>query len=514
MEFNIDIKNSKWQKSKQGWKFCVGSGNAKLALQSDYQSQLKFVRDELGIERVRFHGLFNDGLYVVREINDIFGVGISTPHIREYSFQQVGKVLDAVIECGMQPFIELGMMPKALARDDKTIFQYKDYISPPKQMEEWNELIERFLNFIINRYGLDVVKEWYFEVWNEPDISNFWSGTKEEYFELYKNTAETLKKVCKDLKVGGPSTAKSRWVDEFYDYCQTNNVPVDFMSTHQYPGDALGHSFSKEKHMEKMKKVLAKQSDSILEVSREILCNEEKILSYPSNIFLDNAKIAKQNAKEYPLFYTEWNTTSVCVARQNDSVMSAAYIVKTSLEVDDVIDGSSFWTFSDIFEELGYFTDPFNGSFGLLTIDGIEKPSFYGFKFLNQLGKEKMMLKQGEDHIHVSLHRSENQLQLIMTNHHFDMDSQGKESYQFLLDGLNSVVSVSEEVIGETKCNAVQIWKEMGSPKPLKRDEIETIRQKAKPIKEAITFNLENERLSFSGELQCNETKLITINLK
>lgn len=514
MEFTIDLQKIKWSESKQTWKFCVGSGNAKLALQSDYQKQLKQVHEELGFKRVRFHGLFNDGLYVVRDVNDLFNVGMPTPHIREYSFQQIGKVLDAIIETGVQPFIELGMMPRVFTSSDKKIFKYNDYISPPKEMKEWTDLIERFIKFIIDRYGLEEVKEWFFEVWNEPDISNFWGGTQEDYFELYANTARTIKKINKELKVGGPSTAKTRWVQEFHDFCTTKNVPIDFISTHQYPGDALGHSFSREKHMEKMEKVLKKESNSLLSVAREILCDEEKIKSYPSNLLVNNARIAKEQAGEFPLYYTEWNTTSICVAPHNDSAMSAAYIVKTCLEVDDILSGTSFWTFSDIFEELAYFTDPFNGAFGLLTIDGIEKPSYYGFKFLHNLGKDKHILKEGDDHIHVSLHRKENELQIIMTNHHFDLLNTRSEEYHFEFIGIEGVQGVTELKINEEDGNSTNEWKKIGSPKPLKKNEIEKIKEQSIPKEYPCDYALSNGKLSIGGKISSNETKLITIKLK
>ena len=513
MKYDLDMNKIKWTDSKKGWKFCVGSGNAKLALQSDYQAQLKYVHEELGFKRVRFHGLFNDGLCVVREIDDIFNIQNTNSKIREYSFQQIAKVLDAVIETGVQPFIELGMMPRVLARDEVTLFKYKDYVSPPKEMEEWNELIKRFINFIIDRYGIEEVKEWYFEVWNEPDVKNFWSGTKEEYFELYKNTAITIKSICSDLMVGGPSTAKTRWIDEFYEYCSNNNVPVDFITTHQYPGDALGHSFDRSKHAEKVKNAVAKDSESILDVTRKILCNEEKIKSYPSNLLVNNAIRAKNEAKELPLYYTEWNTTSICVAPHNDTHMSAAYIVKTCLEADEIIDGSSFWTFSDIFEELAYFTDPFNGAFGLLTIDGIEKPSFYAFKFLNDLGDKKYTIKSSDDHIHISMYKKSDKIQIIITNHHFDMSDSSEEEYEFEFLNLGGISNIVEKRINETDSNSYSKWLNMGMPKPLKKLEVAEIRESARPKNYECNIIRYKNTIRLKGKIKSNETKLITLEI-
>ena len=52
------------------WQFCVGSCHAALALRADYQRQLKRAHDELGFQRVRFHGIFDDDMQVVTSFHD------------------------------------------------------------------------------------------------------------------------------------------------------------------------------------------------------------------------------------------------------------------------------------------------------------------------------------------------------------------------------------------------------------------------------------------------------------
>lgn len=511
----IDLSKITFEPYKKKWQFCVGSGNAKLALQTDYQEQLKYIHDQLGFKRVRFHGIFNDGLYVVRGLDDLFNLNIDTPNIREISFQQVGKILDAVIKSGVKPFIEIGMMPRLLAKDDKSIFKYKDYVSMPKNINEWNNLVQYFIQFIVNRYGIDEVKTWYFEVWNEPDIPNFFNGTIEDYFELYANTANTIKELEPSLMVGGPATSKSKWINEFKLFCETNNVPFDFVSTHHYPGDALGHSFDRSKHQEKIMNVISQQSTSFLSVARAVILNEEKIKNSPSNLLLNNAKKTKEICGEVPVFYTEWNVTSNTVAPQNDTQMNAAYIVKTVLELEDVIEGHSFWTFSDIFEELAYFTDPFHGGFGLLTIDGIEKPNFNGFKFLNELGDEKCIIRENDEHVHVSIHRFKSGYQLILTNHYFDINNGYSEEFEFNIKGIRNVDRITVKSINQFEGNSYTNWLNMGSPKPLNHNEIQQLRKSSIPNeKNQEYYESEDLGVVIKGELDINDTKLITIYCK
>ena len=147
-------------------------------------------------------------------------------------------------------------MPSALASGKKTIFHYKGNVTLPKKTDQWQQFIREFAEFLIDRYGIDEVSTWYFEIWNEPDLSCFFKGTMKDYFRLYADTVSALKGVSEKLKVGGPATTAGKHITEFLDFCKRENVPVDFISTHQYPTDALGHAINGErlKVIRKLKK--------------------------------------------------------------------------------------------------------------------------------------------------------------------------------------------------------------------------------------------------------------------
>ena len=96
-------------------------------------------------------------------------------------------------------------------------------------------MIRHLVSHFQERYGHGEVKTWYFEVWNEPDLHDgFFTGTREDYFKLYAVTAEAIKSVSPDYRVGGPATAMGQWDESFISYCHSNNVPLDFISTHAY----------------------------------------------------------------------------------------------------------------------------------------------------------------------------------------------------------------------------------------------------------------------------------------
>src|SRR5262249_5497607 len=148
-------------------------------------------------------------------------------------------IVDFLRSVGMRPFVELSFMPTALASGGHTVFSYRGNVTPPADHRAWGELIGRLTRHWVQRYGLEEVRRWPFEVWNEPNLHSFWSGTQADYFELYRHTAEAIKAVDAGIAVGGPATAANAWVTEFLDFCERERLPADFVSTHHYPNDPL-----------------------------------------------------------------------------------------------------------------------------------------------------------------------------------------------------------------------------------------------------------------------------------
>ncbi len=212
------------------WEHTVGSGHAPLALRADWQAQLRRCHHELGFRHVRFHALLSDEM----------GTLICERNKPLYSFFNADQIMDFLVSIGMRPFVELSFMPETLASGSTRVFSYQANVTPPKTYRKWEELIHKLASHWVKRYGLGEVREWFFEVWNEPNLKAFWNGTQKEYFKLYRITAEALKRVDPLLKVGGPATARNAWIPDFLDFCSKRKVPVDFLSTHHYPTDAFG----------------------------------------------------------------------------------------------------------------------------------------------------------------------------------------------------------------------------------------------------------------------------------
>jgi len=291
-----------------------------------------------------------------------------------YNWQYVDKVYDYILSVGMKPFVELSFMPEELAsnREDAsgrtTVFWYEGNVTPPKSYKKWGDFVQAFVQHLTDRYGNEEVEKWYFEVWNEPNCHLFWTSDLNEYLKLYEYTARAVKKVDTKYRVGGPATAASVWVKETLDFCDTNNVPIDFIATHVYGVE---------------KGVLDEtgKADLIMSTNRNRIIDQVRKVRET----IDSTKY-----KGMELHYTEWSLSYSSRDAVHDSYHSAPYILQKVKGTEGLADSMSYWTFSDVFEEGGPGGSPFHGGFAMLNLQGLKKPSFYSYKFFNQLGDTEL----------------------------------------------------------------------------------------------------------------------------
>ncbi|HHV11886.1 MAG TPA: hypothetical protein GXX75_16550 [Clostridiales bacterium] len=529
MKFNI-AKNTLLKAFNKHQQFCVGSCHAFMALRTDYIHQLKTVHDELGIKYVRFHGIFNDDMNTICDFTNIFPIP-GGERFREISFHRCGIAFDNILSIGMKPFIELGFMPSQLANApvQGNMTFYGSNVNLPKDYDEWAGYIQEFIRYLIHRYGEKEVLEWYFEVWNEPDLKGvFFNDTKQDYFKLYEATVNAIKRVHSGLRVGGPSTSGSKWIQSFITYCKENKLPLDFVSTHQYAGDPLigvtdagdpdlegaEVSFDKSGFL-KIGELFEKlpEDTKCLDILRMIFSDPTETKDLHENLFRKNAMIAKKQSDGLPLLYTEWNLCASFSAISNDTRKAAAYLIKTSLDIEDYVDGSAVWCFSDIFEELHQFTQEFHGGFGLQTLNGIPKPSFYALKMLAMVGGNRLDLgaESTDGEIGIAAFSDENTKQVLLFRHKMKQLSLPKVTATVSFELNKRPAGVTLYRIDDTHCNPYQLWLDEGSPSDLTPSEIEEYKEKTSMKKEKIEFSYENGVMAFDAMLGVNDIWLICI---
>ncbi|HXW90588.1 MAG TPA: glycosyl hydrolase family 39 [Terriglobales bacterium] len=342
------------------WEHMFGSGRAVLSLRESYRQDLRSVKTITDFEYVRFHAIFHDEVGVYDE--DAQGDSV-------YNFSYVDQIYDGLLANGIRPFVELSFMPNKLAAQDiRQAFWYKPNVSPPKDWKRWEELIHRFVEHLVDRYGEQEVGQWYFEVWNEPNI-DFWGGEpkQETYWELYDHTARAVKQVSPRLRVGGPATAQAAWVDAFLEHCAANHVPVDFVSTHVYANDTAADVFG----------------------TNETIPREAMVCRAVAKV---HDQIRASVLPHLPLIFSEYNASYKNEPEITDSVYMGPWLANTIRLCDGLVDEMSYWTFSDVFEEQGVVKQPFYGGFGLMAAGGIPKPSYRAFRLLHQLGNARLEL--------------------------------------------------------------------------------------------------------------------------
>jgi len=349
------------------WEEMFGSGRAILSLRESYREDIRAVKQVTNFRYVRFHAIFHDELGVYNENEHGDPV---------FNFSYVDQVYDGLLKNGVKPFIEISFMPKKLALNPDSLhpFWYKQNVSPPKSWERWDELVKRFAQHLVGRYGIDEVSTWYFEVWNEPNI-DFWNGIprQQSYFDLYAHTARDLKGISPRLRVGGPATAAAAWIGDFLKYTAKNKVPIDFVSTHSYADDTVQDLFG---------------TNEDVSMDERVCRSAEKVKS----------EIKESATPDLLLIWSEWNVQGMMNAR--DTTFVGPALANTIRQCDGLVNILSFWTFSDVFEEGGPIAKPFEGMFGLRAKGGINKPSYYAFGLLHQLGDRR--LANTSNHVIVS----------------------------------------------------------------------------------------------------------------
>jgi len=337
-----------------------GSGRAILSLRESYRSDLRSVKQITDFNFVRFHALFDDEVGIYGE--DQQGRPV-------YNFSYIDQIYDGLLANGVRPFVEISFMPNKLAAASLIHpFWYKPNVSPPKDWGRWDDLVAAFTGHLVERYGIDEVTQWYFEVWNEPNL-DFWAGVPKQdtYWELYDHTALAIKKVNSRLKVGGPATAQAAWVDALIRHCAEKNIPLDYVSTHVYANDTAHDVFDTEENIPR-DRMVCRAVDKVH--------NQIKASSMP----------------KLPLIWSEFNASYKNEPDVTDATYMGPWLADTIRQCDGLVDLMSYWTLSDVFEEQGVVKTPFYGGYGLIAEDGIPKPAFNAFKLLHQLGDERVRL--------------------------------------------------------------------------------------------------------------------------
>ena len=497
-------------------------GHAGYGLRNDIKMQLKKIQKDIGFEYVRFHGIFSDEMLLYNETSkgEVY-----------YNFNHIDNLLDGLLEEGLKPFIELGFMPRELSSAKNKIFFWQCYVSAPNNMEKWTDMVENFIKHIINRYGIDKVREWYFEFWNEPNLEKvFWDGSRAEFFNFFKLTYNCIKNIDKYIKIGGFGIFKvgevNSWMNEFIAYSEKNKCFLDFFSFHVYQVEFTNiESINIDITNNGIDYIESEETEfsGILGLKDVINIGKEQYISETISEIIEIGKKLPQKCKEH--WITEWNSTMDCRDLVHDTCFMAAFIVKTCLENSNLVTGMGFWTFTDLFEEFRLKQKLFHGGFGLVTYNGIKKASYHAFEFLNKLGKEivykdnrLIVTKKGEDYqllfynyCHYNDLYSTLDYSQISHLNRYDvfMDSTERE-YNLLLRINKGQYQLEKFRVNREVGSSFDAWVKMGAPEIVSEDGYKYLESASEVGYKTWMENVE-EDININTELLPHEIQLVII---
>jgi len=445
------------------WERMFGSGRAILSLRESYRHDLRETKRITDFEFVRFHAIFQDEVGMYDE--DAAGNPV-------YNFSYVDQIYDGLLENKVRPFVEMSFMPKKLTSDPNALhaFWYKQNVAPPKDWNRWGQMIEAFTRHLVQRYGLEEVSQWYFEVWNEPNL-DFWVGNPKEetYYQLYDQAAQAVKRVSPRLRVGGPATAQAAWADRFLAHCKGKSIPVDFVSSHVYGNDKAEDVFGTHEQISRNKMV----------------CRSVKKV---------HDQIAASPFPKMPLIWTEYNAAYDNNPAVTDSAYMGPFLANTIRECDGLVDVMSYWSFSDVFEEQGVVKTPFYGGFGLLAERSIPKAAFNDFALLHRLGDSRLDVSSDSALV---TRRKDGSLVIAAWNLFLPEEAGSPKTLTLRFRGADPPKSVRVTIVDKEHGSPLPAWEKMGSPVSPTEPQIAELR-KAAALPATKTMALTNGSLSLA----------------
>ncbi|MEX0324647.1 MAG: hypothetical protein AB3N33_01030 [Puniceicoccaceae bacterium] len=478
------------------WNQCITVGRGYELLRADLQEHLRFLQREFGYRHIRFHASFHDDVDVVQKLPDGEIV---------YRWAQLDHIYDFLVDAGFDPIVEINPMPTALASGDTTFFWYKMNTTPPASYQQWEDFLLAYIQHTVERYGIERVRRWYFEVWNEPNLP-FWDGTMEEYYQLYASCARTLKGFDQELRVGGPASAGPREVLPFVSWCKAQDVPIDFVSYHSYPqGEACAYKSIEESP-------------------------SEPGMHFVEDIKQTKAKLAENGFADLPILMTEWNSQAhgadwkaVWVGNENvNNLFAGAAVCHLAHGCDAALDVMGWWVASDVFEEGGPQVEPYGDRFqyyGMLTIDGVPKSSYHAFKFLHRMRGERytVELPEGSPATRGAVVTDERSCtRALLWNCVFPHVTRNAWEVKIELPVAAEMrsrkeVRVTTAHVREGQGSAYEYWKAMGAPANLTRIEQELLAAKAEPAYSSGMVEVVDGKVEVSVSLQVNEFFFIEV---
>nr|WP_274600579.1 hypothetical protein [Clostridium saccharoperbutylacetonicum] len=495
-EVKVTININKEKKFKKHYNKFLNVGYANDILQSILQEHILMIRKELKFEYARFFGIFNEDMNI--------GSGD-----QKYNFYKIDKVLDFFVNNKIKPFIDLSPKAKSISKNVLEIISFEINTVKYRSIEQWEGLLNNFIIHCVSRYGIEEVEKWYFEVSTykiiEPNIED--ENYYLKYFRIFDMTYKTIKKIIPNAKIGGPGDhfGRSNPIEFFKEWLNLNAKP-DFISMYIYPYSTTIKNGKEEIYHSNDKDYLINNLYSIKEIIKNLEFPCEEII------------------------ISEWSLTVSSRNYINDGCFKAAYIIKNIIDCVDQVDSLCYLMASDISEEYLDVNLLLQGGTGLVSINGMKKPSFYAFYFLEKLSET--MVQKGKNYIMTK--NSDNIFTIICHNYkHFNnsyfinyqenlgleklmtiYENQNELNISFVIENVpNGRYRLKSYTVNESYGSVLNKWIKLNADSRLRSDEISYLKDVSIPELDIKYLDVTESKLSYSLVLQPHEVRLLTFEI-
>jgi xylan 1,4-beta-xylosidase len=436
------------------WEGVINVDQFRWMVRRDLQEQLALVQRELHAKHVRAVGMYDDELRAFCPSPASF-MGYEPKEPRT-NWQNVDYVIDSLLDRGLNPMFTTSFIPSAMASGPVTVFTTKGHTSPPRDWKQWENFVRESVIHAVERYSLATVRQWYFEVWNEPNLPGwFWGGTHADFHQLWQATHRAIKSVDARLRVGGPSAARAEWIEELLDFAATNDCTPDYLTAHVYNNDSpAGQALAPFDGAQIGRN--SRSPDHAAGLMRAIRGR------------VDRAGFRGE------LHWNEWGRSFHGVDQRRENPSEAAFIARLLGEVSQEADAFAYWCVSDIYDQVGFGREAFHGGYGLLSLQGLRKPAYHTFQLLSRLGTERVAVSgAGADSLRnaiVTTPVDGRAAVLVYAYDHDDAPTTSSLSVAVELPAKGRPAALYR--VDSTENNVLVRWRTLGSPAYLSREQM------------------------------------------
>lgn len=452
---------------------------------ADVQQHLAVARDEIGITHVRAVAMYSPEMNVWAPRLTEWRTPQSEP---ASNWQYVDLNIEALLSLGLKPVYTTCFTPLGMALGDKTCWPDGNPIGMPKDLDQWADFVSDGIRHHISRFGRDEVCSWLFECWNEPNLDGFFDGTREDFFQLWSATWRAVKAIDPEMRFGGPSTARGEWIEEFLDHCEADGTPPDYLITHIYNNDS--------------------ESKPLSPFDGPASQRVKDSPDFASGVIRGVRRLLEKREWTGPVHWNEWGRSWFPHDPLKETALEPAFIVKTMGEVSQEADEFAFWSLSDIYDQCGRQSSEFDGNYGLLSLHGLRKPSWYAHQLLNRLGNSRVPATGDRAGVGLLATWKNGEPAVIIWAYPSEIDA-ATEQVAVRLNWPFENATLTR--LGLAENSIIEDWREMGSPAYPTSEQIRLLREN-NSIKPTAHSEIDREGDQVSFVMECPGVAFLEID--